>query len=198
MFQLLIVFPNNRAEQERYYITNVLKKPQCMSICQFVQHVEQLNSYISHLPCWCYSPSTKAGMIPMNVALTKANLVSHILRMCPHTWQGQFNLQEKGLNPMDIHSLLQCLKAIECICTQERSNAQSTKKTSMKNKKGNQRPGTESKFPRKLVPRSIATCARNMGAHIPHTTHKIVLGTRRTEMRNPTSKQPRKVQENPI
>ncbi len=47
MFHLLIVFPNKAAEQERYYITNVLKKPQRVSICQFVQPVEQLNSYIS-------------------------------------------------------------------------------------------------------------------------------------------------------
>ena len=44
MFHLLTVFPNSVAEQERYYITNVLKKPQRVSIHQFVQHVEQLNS----------------------------------------------------------------------------------------------------------------------------------------------------------
>ncbi len=54
------------------------------------------------------------------------------------------------------------------------------------------------KFQRKLKARSIATSARNMGAHIPCTIHKIVVGTRRTEMRNPTSVQPRKTQENPI
>ena len=66
MFHLLTVFPNNAAEQEQYYITNVLKKPQRVSIRQFVQCVEQLNSYISQLPCWYYSPSTKAGTIPMN------------------------------------------------------------------------------------------------------------------------------------
>jgi hypothetical protein len=47
MFHLLTVFPNSAAEQERYYIMNVLKKPQRVSICQFVQHVEQLNSYIA-------------------------------------------------------------------------------------------------------------------------------------------------------
>jgi hypothetical protein len=35
MFHLLTVFSNNAAEQEGYYITNVLKKPQCVSICQF-------------------------------------------------------------------------------------------------------------------------------------------------------------------
>ncbi len=50
MFHLLSVFPNNAAEQERYYITNVLKKPQRVSIRQFVQRVEQLNSYVLQLP----------------------------------------------------------------------------------------------------------------------------------------------------
>ncbi len=83
IFHLLTVFPNNAAEQERYYITNVLKKPQRVSIHQFVQHVEQLNSYISQLPCWYYSPSVKASTIPMNVPFAEADLESHILQMCP-------------------------------------------------------------------------------------------------------------------
>jgi hypothetical protein len=67
MFHLLTVFPNNAAEQERYYITNVLKKPQRVSFLQFVQRVEQLNSYIY------YSPSAKAGTIPMNVTFPEAD-----------------------------------------------------------------------------------------------------------------------------
>ncbi len=41
--------------------------------------------------------------------------------------------------------------------------------------------GLLTKFQKKLEPRSFATCARNMGAHIPRTTHKIVVGTRRAE-----------------
>ncbi len=45
MFHLLPVFPNNAAEQERYCLTNGLKKSLCVSVRQFVQHVEQLNSY---------------------------------------------------------------------------------------------------------------------------------------------------------
>jgi hypothetical protein len=60
MFHLLIMFPNNAAEQERYYIMNVLKKTQCISVRQFVQHVEQLNSYIAQLPHWHYSPRGQA------------------------------------------------------------------------------------------------------------------------------------------
>jgi hypothetical protein len=66
MFHLLAMFSNNVAEQERYYITNVLKKPQQVRVCQFVQRVEQLNANIAQLPCWYYSPNAKPLMIPMN------------------------------------------------------------------------------------------------------------------------------------
>jgi hypothetical protein len=94
MFHLLTMFPNNTAEQERYYITNVLKKPQRVSIRQFVQRVEQLNSYVSQLPCWFYSPSVKVKTVPANVSFPEADLASHVLRMCPYTWQDQCNLHE--------------------------------------------------------------------------------------------------------
>jgi hypothetical protein len=40
MFYLLTVFPNNAAEQEKYFLSNVLKKPQRVGVCQFVQRVE--------------------------------------------------------------------------------------------------------------------------------------------------------------
>jgi hypothetical protein len=107
MFHLLTMFPNNAAEQERYYITTMLKKPQRVSIRQFVQRVEQLNSYILQLPCWYYSPSVKTNMIPMNVPFAEADLVSHVLRMCPYAWQNQYNLHEKGGTPVDMRLLLQ-------------------------------------------------------------------------------------------
>jgi hypothetical protein len=47
-------------------------------------------------------------------------------------------------------------------------------------------------FPRKSALRKIATCVRNMGAHMPHTTLVIVVGSKRTERRNPISAPPRK------
>ncbi len=46
MFHLLTVFINNAAEQEKYYLSSVLKKPQRVGIHQFVQCVEQLNAYV--------------------------------------------------------------------------------------------------------------------------------------------------------
>jgi hypothetical protein len=36
MFHLLTAFPINEAEQEKYYISNVLKKPQRVKVHQFV------------------------------------------------------------------------------------------------------------------------------------------------------------------
>jgi hypothetical protein len=113
MFHLLTVFPNNAAEQEKYYLSNVLKKPQWVGIHQFVQRVEQLNAYIMQLPCWYYSPSYVTGMTPANMPFMEADLASHILQICPHQWQDQYNLQEKGMTPMDMRSLQASLEAIE-------------------------------------------------------------------------------------
>ncbi len=57
MFHLLTVFPINAAEQEKYYISNVLQKPPRINIFQFVRRVEQLNAYIAQMPCFYYSPN---------------------------------------------------------------------------------------------------------------------------------------------
>jgi hypothetical protein len=57
MFYFLTVFPNNAAEQEKYYLSNILKKPQRVGVRQFKQCVELLNAYVVQLPCWYYSPS---------------------------------------------------------------------------------------------------------------------------------------------
>jgi hypothetical protein len=126
MFHLLTVFPNNAAEQEKYYLSNMLRKPQRVGIHQFVQHIEQLNTYIVQLPCWYYSPSYNAGMTPGNVPFTKADLASHVFWMCPHQWQDQYNLQQKGMTHMDMCSLQASLEAIECMCILEKAHAQSS------------------------------------------------------------------------
>ncbi len=105
MFPLLTDFPNNAVEQEKYYLSDVLKKPQRVGICQFIQHVDQLNAYIAQLPCWYYSSSYNPSTTAANVPFTKADLASHDLWMCLHQWQDQYNLQEKGMIRMDMHTL---------------------------------------------------------------------------------------------
>jgi hypothetical protein len=86
-----------------------------------------LNTYIVQLPCWYYSSSYNAGMKLANVPFSEADLTSHVLWVCPHQWQDQYNLQEKSMTPMDMHSLQASLEAIECICTPEKAHAPSRK-----------------------------------------------------------------------
>jgi hypothetical protein len=178
MFHLLTVFPNNAAEQERYYLTNILKKPQRVSMHQFVQRVEQLNSYIVQLPCWYYSSSVKPNKTLANVPFTKADPASHILWMCPLTWQDQFNLHKKGMTPIDMHLFLQSLQVIEHVCTQEKSNTQSGEKPSNKCKKGNKQPGSELTI---TVPKKTRTkkhyylCKKHGGAHTMHNIRDCLM-----------------------
>jgi hypothetical protein len=172
LFHLLTMFPINAAEQEKFNLTNVLKKPQCVSVHQFVRRVEQLNAYIAQMPCLYNSPSANATTILVNIPFTEAELGSHVLWMCPLQWQDQYNLHKKGMMPLDMCLLLRSLEAIESVCTQEKASAQS-KKGSTKGKKSNKPPGTE---PTARVPKKACTkkhcnlCKMYGGAHTTHNT----------------------------
>jgi hypothetical protein len=190
LFHLLTVFPINAAEQERYYITNVLKKPQRVNVHQFVWHVEQLNAYIMQMPCFYYSPSVNANTKPKNDPFTKAELGSHVLRMCPIQWQDQYNLNKKGMILMDLHLLLTSLEAIECICTREKVKLEFSKKASHKGKKGKKHPGTKSmaRVPKKVhFKKHCNLCKRHGGAYTMHNTknwRRYAKGGKKTNLVN--------------
>ncbi len=203
MFHLLTAFPINAAEQEKCYILNVLKKPQRISVHQFVCHEEQLNAHIAQMPCIYYSPNANASTKLENVLFTEAELGSHVLCMCPIQWQDQYNMNKTGMMPIDMRSLLTLLEAIKCICTYENGKSESYKKSKSlptRARKGRStlipilRPG----FPRKSVLRRTATCARSMGAQIPPTILMIIVCSKRTERRNPISAPLRKAEEKVI
>jgi hypothetical protein len=63
--------------------------------------------------------------------------------MCPIQWQDQYNLNKKGITPMDMRLLLTSLEAIEHVCTYEKGKLDSSEKSSHKSKKGKKCPGTE-------------------------------------------------------
>ncbi len=143
VFHLLTVFPINAAKQEKYYISNILKKPQRVNARQFVCRVEQLNAYIAQMPCFYYSPNANASTKPENIPFTEAELGAHVLRMCPLQWQDKYNMNKKGMMPMDMRLLLTSLEAIKRICTYEKGKLESSEKSSHKSKKGKKCPGTE-------------------------------------------------------
>jgi hypothetical protein len=144
MFHLLAMFPINADEQEKYCITNVLKKPQRVNVGQFVHCVEHFNAYIAQMPCFYNSPSFNATTKLENVPFMEAELGSHVPRMCPIQWQDRYNLHEKGMMPMDLRLLLTSLEAIEHMCTQEKAKPESSKKASHKGENGKKQPGTKS------------------------------------------------------
>ncbi len=179
IFHLLTVFPINAAEQEKYYISNVLRKPQRINVCQFVWRVEQLklNAYIAQMPCFYYSPNANASIKPENVLFKEAELGAHVLHMCPLQWQDQYNMNKKGMTPMDMRSLLTLLEAIEPICTYEKGKLdtfEKSNKSSNKCKKGKKRPGTNStvRVPKKVrFEKHCKICKKHGGAHTMHNTH---------------------------
>jgi hypothetical protein len=168
MFHLLTAFPINAAEQEKYYISNVLKKPQRINVRQFVRCVEQLNAYIAQVLCFYYSPNANASTKPKNIPFTEAELGAHVLRMCPLQWQDQYNMNEKGMTPMDMRLLLTLLEAIERLCTYEKGKSDSfekSDKSSNKGKKGKKRPGTDICFEK-----HCDLCKKHGGTHTTHNT----------------------------
>jgi hypothetical protein len=108
-----------------------------------------------------------------NVPFTEADLASHILRMCPHQWHDQYNLQEKGMTPMDMPSLQASLEAIEHVCAPEKAHAQSNKKASQKSKAGTKQPSTRAvkHVPKKVhFKKSCKLCKKYGGAYTTHAT----------------------------
>jgi hypothetical protein len=175
MFHLLTAFSINAAEQEKYYILNVLKKPQHVNVHQFVRRVEQLNAYISQMPCFYYSPNANASTKPKNVPFTEAELGAHVLHMCPLQWQDQYNMNEKGMTPMGMRSLLTLLETIEHVCTYEKGKLESSEKSSHKSKKGKKRPGTKAtgRVPKKVCfEKHCDLCKKHGGAYTTHNTHE--------------------------
>jgi hypothetical protein len=125
------------------------------------------------MPCFYYSPNANASTKPENVPFTEAELGAHVLRMCPIQWQDQYNMNKKGMMPMDVRLLLTLLEAIERICTYKKVKPESSEKASNKGKKGKKHPGTKStvQFPKKVCfEKHCDLCKKHRGAYTTHNT----------------------------
>jgi hypothetical protein len=125
------------------------------------------------MPCFYYSPNSNANTKPKNVPFTEAELGSHVLRMCPIQWQDQYNLNRKGMVPMDLRLLLMSLEAIERVCTHEKAKLESSEKASHKGEKGKKCPGTKStaRVPKKVwFKKHCNLCKKNGGTYTMHNT----------------------------
>jgi hypothetical protein len=171
-FHLLDMFPGDAAKQQCYYISNVLKKPQLVPVRYFFQRVDQLNGYLSYLPCTYDNPCTTAATKPI-LAYDEAELANLLLHMWPKSWQDQYNLMQELL-PQNIRKLLGILKNIEkCVVNSnamDKAAKESTEKATGKGKhKGTN--SNEFQIPQKeKVEKSCMLCQKHGDMHTIHST----------------------------
>jgi hypothetical protein len=131
------------------------------------------------MPCFYYSPHANASTKPENIPFTEVELGAHVLRMCPLMWQDQYNLNKKGMTPMDMRLLLTSLEAIERVCTYEKGksdNFEKSDKSSNEGKKGKKCPGTNAtvRVPKKVhfekFEKHCELCKKHGGTHATHNT----------------------------
>jgi hypothetical protein len=119
------------------------------------------------------NPNANASTKPENVLIMEAELRSHVLRMCPIQWQDQYNMNKKGMMPIDMCLILTLLEAIKCVCTFKKGKPEFSKKSSNKGKKGKKCPGTNStaRVPKKVCfEKNCNLCKKDGGMYTKHNT----------------------------
>jgi hypothetical protein len=71
----LTVFPADTAEKQQHYMQQTIKKPQRVTVRQFVSLMGILNDYLAYLPTVFDSSMANTGTKKMNVPFNKADLV---------------------------------------------------------------------------------------------------------------------------
>ncbi len=79
----LTVFPADAAEKQRYYMQQTIKKPQRVTVRQFVSRMGILNNYLAYLPMVFDSLMAVTGTKKMNVPFDKADLARIMLNLVP-------------------------------------------------------------------------------------------------------------------
>ncbi len=82
----LTLFPADAAEKQCYYMQQTIKKPQRVTVCQFVSRMGVLNDYLAYLPTVFDSLMANAGTKKMNVPFDVADLARIVLNLVPSSW----------------------------------------------------------------------------------------------------------------
>jgi hypothetical protein len=88
----LTIFPADAAEKQRYYMRQTIKKPQRVTVRQFVSCMGILNDYLAYLPMVFDSSMAIAGTKKMNMPFDKADLAGIVLNLVPFSWVNQCNM----------------------------------------------------------------------------------------------------------
>jgi hypothetical protein len=85
----LTIFPADAAEKQCYTpcsMQQMIKKPQQVTVHQFLSHMGVLNDYLAYLPMVFDSSMAIAGTKKMNVLFDEADLTGIVLNLVPSSW----------------------------------------------------------------------------------------------------------------
>jgi hypothetical protein len=108
----LTVFPADAAEQQHYYMQQAIKKPQRVTVHQFVLCMGVLNDYLAYLTTVFDLLMAVAGTKKMNVPFNEADLSGIVLNLVPSSWVNQYNMMHSML-PKNPRAFLNNLVAIK-------------------------------------------------------------------------------------
>jgi len=178
-FHLMTVFSEDAAEQQKFYISNCLKKPTRVTVRAFFTRVEQLNSYVALLPSLFNSPRATPATKRVE-QFDEAELANVLLRICPDSWQNQYDLIQETI-PQDSRKLLVVLENIEKLTASttvqakppnsNNGNAKANGKTDTNGKRKNT-DSSSGRIPRKkrAEKRHCVLCSKYGGAEDTHNT----------------------------
>jgi hypothetical protein len=173
----LTIFSADAAKRQRYYIQQAVRKPQRVTVRQFISRVEVLNGYLAYLPTLKNSPKAVATTKKGDVPFKEADLASIMLAALPLTWQNQYNLTHSTV-PKSPRELLADMEAIKRVMLERYSKKQRSKDKAVaarlekgKPKKGASKGGSSDRVPKKArVKKFCLKCKTYGGAHQTHNT----------------------------
>jgi hypothetical protein len=116
----LTIFPADTAEKQCYYMQQTIKKPQRVTVRQFVSRMGVLNDFLAYLPTVFDSLMAIAGTKKMNVPFNEGDLAGIVLNLVPSSWVNQYNMMHSTL-PKNPGALLNNLEAIEQVMDEKHS-----------------------------------------------------------------------------
>jgi hypothetical protein len=172
----LTVFPADATEKQHFYMQQMVKKPQRVTIRQYMACIGIFNDYLAFLLMVYNFSMAVEGTKKGNVLFNEADLARIVLNLVPVSWVNQYNMMHSTL-PESPRALLQDLEAIKRIMDEKHKAGLKAKakevttsviaKGSSKKRSASGNPGEQ--VPKKGKPAKFCQHCKNNGS--PHLTH---------------------------
>jgi hypothetical protein len=116
----LTIIPNGAAKKQHYNMQQMIKKPQRVTVHQYVSCMGVLNDYLAYLPMVFDLLMAVAGNKKMNVPFDEADLAGIVLNLVLSSWVNQYNMTHSML-PKNPRALLNDLEAIKQVMDEKHS-----------------------------------------------------------------------------